>query len=182
MYVHRSSGDTRTVLGVVGAHKIDSEMIGILDGVHDVLRITDPYKRASRYIKPDDTNVYAQLNRTVPYREDELAWLRIQASSNKHFASAPFRVVAMHQGDWGWLPDNGAAWTALANQSGVDLVISGHDHAFSYQAPDKAHAYHRLVLGQDQLARVDATERTLVVKVITDKGAPVHTLIIPSRR
>lgn len=132
--------------------------------------------------KPDGTNVYAQLNRTVPYREGELAWLRGQVSGNKHFASAPFRVVAMHQGDWGWLPDNGAAWTALANQAGVDLVIAGHDHAFSYQPPDKVHAYHRLVLGQDQLARVDATERTLTVKVLTDKGAPVHTLTIPSRR
>jgi len=132
--------------------------------------------------KPDDTNVYAQLNRTAPYREEELAWLRDQAGSGRHFASAPFRVVAMHQGDWGWLPDNGAAWTALANQSGVDLVIAGHDHAFSYQPPDKAHAYHRLVLGQDQLARVEATERTLTVKVVTDKGAPVHTLTIPSRR
>lgn len=132
--------------------------------------------------KPDDTNVYAQLNRTVPYREDELAWLRAHASSNRHFAGAPFRVVAMHQGDWGWLPDNGAAWTALANQAGVDLVIAGHDHAFSYQAPDKAHAYHRLILGQDQLARVDASERSLTVKVITDKGAPVHTFTISSRR
>jgi acid phosphatase type 7 len=132
--------------------------------------------------KPDDTNVYAQLNRTVPYREDELAWLRAHTGADKHFASAPFRVVAMHQGDWGWLPDNGAAWTALANQSGVDLVIAGHDHAFSYQPPDKAHAYHLLVLGQDQLARIDATGRTLTVKVLNDKGAPVHTFTIPSRR
>ncbi|KRB82029.1 FN3 domain-containing metallophosphoesterase family protein [Duganella sp. Root198D2] len=132
--------------------------------------------------KPDETNVYAQLNRTVPYREGELAWLRAHAASNSHFSSAPFRVVAMHQGDWGWLPDNGAAWTALANQAGVDLVLAGHDHAFSYQAPGKGHAYHRLVLGQDQLARVDATERTLTVKVVTDKGTPVHTLTIASRR
>jgi len=132
--------------------------------------------------KPDDTNVYARLNRTVPYRESELAWLSEQVGGDKHFASAPFRVVAMHQGDWGWLPDNGAAWTALANQAGIDLVIAGHDHAFSYQPPDKAHAYHRLVLGQDQLARVDATGRTLTVKVTTGKGAPVHVLTIPSRR
>jgi len=132
--------------------------------------------------KPDDTNVYARLNRTVPYRESELAWLREQVGGDQHFASAPFRVVAMHQGDWGWLPDNGAAWTALANQAGIDLVIAGHDHAFSYQPPDKAHAYHRLVLGQDQLARVDATARTLTVKVTTGKGAPVHVLTIPSRR
>ena len=132
--------------------------------------------------KPDDTNVYAQLNRTVPYREDELAWLRREVAGNQHFVKAPFRVVAMHQGDWGWLPDNGTAWTALANQAGVDLVIAGHDHAFSYHAPDKVHAYHLLVLGQDQLAKVDATEHTLTIKVLSDKGVPVHTLTIPARR
>ena len=57
MDVHRSSGVTRTVLGVVGAHKIDPELIGILDGVHEVLRITEPYKRASRTFKPEDTVV-----------------------------------------------------------------------------------------------------------------------------
>jgi 3-deoxy-7-phosphoheptulonate synthase len=45
------------VLGVVGAHKIDSQLIGILDGVHEVLRITEPYKRASRAFKPEDTIV-----------------------------------------------------------------------------------------------------------------------------
>jgi predicted phosphodiesterase len=132
--------------------------------------------------KPDDTNVYAQLNRTLPYREDELAWLRKEVSNNAHLARAPFRVVAMHQGDWGWLPDHGAAWTDLANKAGVDLVLAGHDHAFSYHAPDKAHAYHLLILGQDQLARVDATERALTVRVLTDKGEPLHTLTIPARR
>ena len=47
----------RTVLGVVGAHKIDPELIGILDGVHEVLRITEPYKRASRTFQPEDTIV-----------------------------------------------------------------------------------------------------------------------------
>src|ERR1051325_6917750 len=57
MDVHRSSGVTRTVLGVVGAHKIDPELIGILEGVHEVLRITEPYKRASRTFKPENTIV-----------------------------------------------------------------------------------------------------------------------------
>lgn len=132
--------------------------------------------------KPDDTNVYAQLNRTQPYREAELAWLRTQVRNDPHLAQAPFRMVAMHQGDWGALPDQGAAWTALANQAGIDLVISGHQHTFSYEPPDKVHDYHQLILGQDQLARVEATEHLLTVSVITDKGVPVHMLKIPARR
>jgi len=55
MDVHRSSGATRTVLGVVGAHKVEKELIEILDGVHEVLRISEPYKLASRTFKPDPT-------------------------------------------------------------------------------------------------------------------------------
>ena len=57
MDVHRSSGATRTVLGVVSAGKVDKEIIEILDGVHEVLRITEPYKRASRSYRPDKTIV-----------------------------------------------------------------------------------------------------------------------------
>src|SRR5690349_2889174 len=57
MDVHRSSGATRTVLGVVGAQKVDPQLVAILDGVHEVLRISEPYKRASRSFRPSDTVV-----------------------------------------------------------------------------------------------------------------------------
>jgi 3-deoxy-7-phosphoheptulonate synthase len=57
MDVHRSSGATRIVLGVVGANKIDAGLIGIFDGVHEVLRISEPYKLASRTFRPEDTVV-----------------------------------------------------------------------------------------------------------------------------
>ncbi|HUP94041.1 MAG TPA: hypothetical protein VM164_03970, partial [Burkholderiales bacterium] len=55
MDVHRSTGVNRTVLGVVGAHKVDSDLISVMDGVHEVLRITEPYKLASRTFKPEGT-------------------------------------------------------------------------------------------------------------------------------
>ena len=57
MDVHRSSGATRTVLGVVGAGEVEKETIEILDGVHEVMRITEPYKRASRSYRPEETIV-----------------------------------------------------------------------------------------------------------------------------
>ena len=55
--VHRSSGQSRTVLGVVGDGKVEKEMIELLEGVHEVLRISAPYKRASRSYHPEDTIV-----------------------------------------------------------------------------------------------------------------------------
>ena len=55
MDVHRSSGAARVVLGVVGAGKVDRDLVALMDGVHEVLRITEPYKLASRTFKADDT-------------------------------------------------------------------------------------------------------------------------------
>ena len=57
MDVHRSTGVTRTVLGAVGAGRPDAGIIEMLEGVHEVLRISEPYKRASRSYKPEDTVV-----------------------------------------------------------------------------------------------------------------------------
>jgi len=133
--------------------------------------------------KPDDTNVYARLNRTVPYREAELAWLRDHVRTAPRVASAPFRVVAMHQPRWGWLADGPDAWIALANDAKVDLVIAGHNHKFSYTPPGPgvAHKYHLLVLGQDQVARVDATTTELKVTVTGTDGKIVQTIAIARR-
>jgi 3-deoxy-7-phosphoheptulonate synthase len=55
--VHRSTGVNRTVLGVVGARPADPALIEMMDGVHEVLRITEPYKLASRTFKPEGTVV-----------------------------------------------------------------------------------------------------------------------------
>src|SRR5471030_847427 len=55
MDVHRSTGVTRTVLGVVGQNRPDAGLIEMLDGVHEVLRISEPYKLASRTFKPENT-------------------------------------------------------------------------------------------------------------------------------
>jgi 3-deoxy-7-phosphoheptulonate synthase len=55
MDVHRSSGAARVVLGVVGAGKVDRGLVALMEGVHEVLRITEPYKLASRTFKAEDT-------------------------------------------------------------------------------------------------------------------------------
>ncbi len=57
MDVHRSTGVTRTVLGAVGSGHPDPGLIEMMEGVHEVLRISSPYKLASRTYKPDDTIV-----------------------------------------------------------------------------------------------------------------------------
>jgi 3-deoxy-7-phosphoheptulonate synthase len=53
--VHRSTGALRTVIGAVGGKSADPRLIELLDGVHEVLRITEPYKLASRSFRPENT-------------------------------------------------------------------------------------------------------------------------------
>jgi 3-deoxy-7-phosphoheptulonate synthase len=56
--VHRSTGSTRTVVGAVGGTPTgDPRLVEILDGVHEVVRITEPYKLASRQFRPEDTTI-----------------------------------------------------------------------------------------------------------------------------
>jgi len=55
MDVHRSTGVSRTVLGVVGQKRPDPGLIEMLEGVHEVMRISEPYKLASRTFRPEGT-------------------------------------------------------------------------------------------------------------------------------
>ena len=55
MDVHRSTGASRIVLGVVGGGKVDPRLIELLPGVHEVVRISQPYKLASRTFQAEDT-------------------------------------------------------------------------------------------------------------------------------
>ena len=57
MDVHRSTGVSRTVLGAVGQGRPDAGIIQMLDGVHEVVRISEPYKLAGRTFKPENTVV-----------------------------------------------------------------------------------------------------------------------------
>src|SRR5678815_4741096 len=58
---HRSSGATRTIIGAVGkeARLLDPRDFQVLDGVHEVIRITEPYKLAGRVFRPEGTVVKA---------------------------------------------------------------------------------------------------------------------------
>jgi 3-deoxy-7-phosphoheptulonate synthase len=56
--IHRSTGVSQTVLGAVGVHPdFDPRDIELLTGVREVVRITQPYKLASRAFRPEGTIV-----------------------------------------------------------------------------------------------------------------------------
>jgi predicted phosphodiesterase len=133
--------------------------------------------------KPDSTNVYSRLNRVGPYREKEFVWLRSHLETDPRAAEAPFRIVLMHQPHWGWTDDRGGEWTALANQSGIDLVIGGHYHRPRWIEPGtQGNDYPILVLGQDQVARIEATETEIRITVAGLDGTMAAEHIVTARK
>lgn len=139
--------------------------------------------------KPDSTQVYASLNQFEEYRHTELAWFKRHIATNARAQSAPFRIVVMHQPTWGWgyispASDSArAAWMKAANQASVDLVIAGHNHRFSFtEAGAQGNNYPVLVVGQDQIAKVEATAREIRVRLIGKDGSEVKTFTVPVRR
>ena len=56
--IHRSTGASQTVLGAIGVPAdFDPRDVEVLDGVREVVRITHPYKLASRAFRPQGTIV-----------------------------------------------------------------------------------------------------------------------------
>lgn len=132
--------------------------------------------------KADSTNVYARLNEMLPYRAREFYWLQDTFENDSDLANAPFRVIVMHQPDWGWLNGDNHQWTALANRGKVDLIIAGHLHHLAYIKPGaEDNNYPILVVGQDQLATVTATPQVLQVTVRDKTGRVLLASSIPRR-
>lgn len=57
--VHQSTGKTNTIIGVVGEQTsmVDPRVFELLEGVREVIKISSPYKLASRAFKSEDTVV-----------------------------------------------------------------------------------------------------------------------------
>jgi predicted phosphodiesterase len=132
--------------------------------------------------KADSTNVYARLNEMMPYREQEYRWLEEHIKNDKDMETAPFRVIVMHQPDWGWLNGENQRWTDLANAGNTDLVIAGHLHRLIYiKLGARGNNFPILVVGQDQVARVDASAQQLKVTVTDRSGKVLESFSVPRR-
>lgn len=136
--------------------------------------------------KSDTTQVYAGLNQMQAYHDQELAWLKQEPQSSKRAHDAPFRVLLMHQPRWGWLGNGDptaarAEWTAAANAANVDLVIAGHTHRFSLTPAGSplGNNYPILVVGQGDVAKVDATATSLHVTVVAQDGSVRTDFVLP---
>ena len=149
-YVPKSSGK------YYGAYRVGDIMFIVLDcGEH----------------KPDDFD---------GYRTEQAAWFG-ELIRSKAYKSAKWRIVMNHfpplshmesdNPERHGIQDITDKFLPLYNQAKIDLMISGHTHAYEFMSPDK---YDRLtfpviVNSTESVARIDIDGRTLKAKV-TDTG------------
>lgn len=158
-YVPKSSGK------YYGAYRVGDIMFIVLDCGED---------------KPDDFWVYAGLTDFDGYRTEQAAWFG-ELTRTKAYKSAKWRIVMNHfpplshmesdNPERHGIQDITDKFLPLYNQAKIDLMISGHTHAYEFMSPDK---YDRLtfpviVNSTESVARIDIDGRTLKAKV-TDTG------------
>lgn len=158
-YVPKSSGKS------YGAYRVGDIMFIVLDCGED---------------KPDDFWVYAGLTDFDGYRTEQAAWFG-ELIRSKAYKSAKWRIVMNHfpplshmesdNPERHGIQDITDKFLPLYNQAKIDLMISGHTHAYEFMSPDK---YDRLtfpviVNSTESVARIDIDGRTLKAKV-TDTG------------
>jgi predicted phosphodiesterase len=125
--------------------------------------------------KADSTNVYAELNRFEEYRDREFRWLDEHTRTCNRMRTAPFRVILLHSPTWGWQSEGSDRWARLATRTGVDLVIAGHRHRLSRtDASEQGEGFTLLVIGQDQVGRVEASPTELRVSVTDASGVELE--------
>lgn len=134
--------------------------------------------------KDDKVNVYSQLNKFQPYLREEYDWLEKHLKDDRRAVEAPFRILLVHRPDL-IRSKNESEWTALANRGKIDLVLGGHFHRTVLAesgTQENQNGFTWLALGQEQIAKVEATQQELRVVVVDKGNATVKTLTIKSRR
>ena len=134
--------------------------------------------------KPDAHPVFAGTAAYEPYRSRQAAWLR-EALARPDIASAPFKVAFCHiplhglpKQDDGlslkdfarWSGDERRKWMPALRQAGVQLVVSGHMHAWRVDDP---------VAGQPmQVVGGGASRRETVTVIVLEADAHSLHLVI----
>jgi predicted phosphodiesterase len=147
--------------------------------------------------KPDHHPANGGFSRFTPYRVAQTAWLKDQFK-RPEIANAPYIVAFVHipiveiwpganpgtiLEDYAvWQKECAELWGPVLTENKVQLVLAGHVHRYSYQAPDATRSWAEIVGGgrgeytYQTLIEGDVIDGELVMKVWnTDKDELVAT-------
>ena len=136
--------------------------------------------------KTDDHTEYNGLADYDAYRIEECEWLK-KAVRSDEFLSASARIVLLH------IPPMAEAWhgsvhlnelfVPVLNEAGIDLMLCGHDHAYSFRpAGEKGTRFPIVVNDNKSYVRCDVADSLIRVQVVGLREKVAHVHEFPLKR
>lgn len=136
--------------------------------------------------KTDDHAEYNGLADYDAYRIEECEWLK-RAVRSDEFLSASARIVLLH------IPPMAEAWhgsvhlnelfVPVLNEAGIDLMLCGHDHAYSFRpAGEQGTRFPIVVNDNKSYVRCDVADSLIRVQVVGLREKVVHVHEFPLKR
>ena len=136
--------------------------------------------------KPDDHAEYNGLADYDAYRIEECEWLK-RAVRSDEFLSASARIVLLH------IPPMAEAWhgsvhlnelfVPVLNEAGIDLMLCGHDHAYSFRPAGEQGTQFPIVVNDNKsYVRCDVADSLIRVQVVGLREKVAHVHEFPLKR
>lgn len=136
--------------------------------------------------KPDDHAEYNGLADYDAYRTEECEWLK-RAVCSDEFLSASARIVLLH------IPPMAEAWhgsvhlnelfVPVLNEAGIDLMLCGHDHAYSFRPAGEQGAQFPIVVNDNKsYVRCDVADSLIRVQAVGLREKVAHVHEFPLKR
>lgn len=136
--------------------------------------------------KPDDHAEYNGLADYDAYRIEECEWLK-KAVRSDEFLSASARIVLLH------IPPMAEAWhgsvhlnelfVPVLNEAGIDLMLCGHDHAYSFRPAGEQGTRFPIVINDNKsYVRCDVADSLIRVQVVGLREKVAHVHEFPLKR
>lgn len=133
--------------------------------------------------KPDNDIEYCGLADYDAYRQEQSEWLE-EAVRSEAFRTAAARIVLLHVpptgGTWHGYLHLDALFTPILNRAGIDLMLCGHQHAYSFHPAGEKGAQFPIVVNDNMsYARCDVTDSLIRVRIFGPRGKAEHTHEFP---
>ena len=132
--------------------------------------------------KPDSDVSYFGLADYDSFREKEAEWLRNTVCSEE-FRSAPVKIAVLHipasTGGWHGNAEINRLFIPVLEEAGIDLMISGHIHRYSYSEPgERGCSFPVLINGADEKHYFHIAGDSIKAERIDQEGTVLNTFEI----
>lgn len=133
--------------------------------------------------KPDDHAEYNGLADYDAYRAEECAWLK-KAVRSEEFLTASARIVLLHippaAGAWHGSVHLNELFVPVLNEAGIDLMLCGHDHRYSFHPAGERDAKFPIVVNDNRsCVRCDVADSLIRLRIAGPRDKTVHTHEFP---